>query len=128
MDIVYKGFVYCFSHDCYLDIDCSIFFCLHSLKNFYSLTYRASPLLIHLFPFPHIFLFVLQASRLTAAARKFKQTCLQVRVFGYPSASQLDLDSFVLFSHSAEMKVGVLGNLRSRANFFLTVTISMARN
>ena len=24
MDIVYKGFVYCFSHDCYLDIDCSI--------------------------------------------------------------------------------------------------------
>ena len=24
MDIVYKGFVYCFSHDCHLDIDCSI--------------------------------------------------------------------------------------------------------
>ncbi|CAH3027483.1 unnamed protein product [Porites evermanni] len=48
------------------------------------------------------------ASRLTAAARKFKQTCLQVRVFGYPSASQLDLDSFVLFSHSAEMKAKLM--------------------
>ena len=74
--------------------------------------------MIHLFPFLRIFLFVLQASRLTAAARKFKQTCLQVRVFGYPSASQLDLDSFVLFSHSTEMKVGVLGNFGSWANFF----------
>ena len=38
-------------------------------------------------------------------AKKFKQKCLHVRVFGYPSASQLDLDSFVLFSNSAEMKV-----------------------
>ena len=49
-----------------------------------------------------------QAARLTAAARQFKQKCLHIRVFGYPSASQLDLDSFVLFSHSAEMKVGQL--------------------
>lgn len=96
--------------------------------NFFASTFRKTYILlfieshqsvIHLFPFLCIFLFVLQASRLTAAARKFKQTCLQVRVFGYPSASQLDLDSFVLFSHSAEMKVGVLGNFGSWANFFL---------
>lgn len=49
--------------------------------------------------------FLWQAARLTAAARHFKQKTLQTRVFGYPSASQLDLDSFVLFTHSADMKV-----------------------
>ncbi|KAK2566498.1 hypothetical protein P5673_009109 [Acropora cervicornis] len=48
------------------------------------------------------------AARLTSVAKKFKQKCLHVRVFGYPSASQLDLDSFVLFSHSAEMKAKLL--------------------
>jgi len=48
------------------------------------------------------------AARLTSAARHFKQKSLQIRVFGYPSASQLDLDSFVLFSHSAEMKAKLL--------------------
>lgn len=46
-----------------------------------------------------------KAARLTSAARKLKQNSLQIRVFGYPSSSQLDLDSFVLFTHSAEMKV-----------------------
>ena len=53
----------------------------------------------------HWFVFFWQAARLTAAARHFKQKSLQTRVFGYPSASQLDLDSFVLFIHSADMKV-----------------------
>lgn len=53
----------------------------------------------------HRFVFFWQAARLTAAARHFKQKSLQTRVFGYPSASQLDLDSFVLFTHSADMKV-----------------------
>ncbi|RMX60873.1 hypothetical protein pdam_00003470 [Pocillopora damicornis] len=48
------------------------------------------------------------AARLTSAARKLKQNSLQIRVFGYPSASQLDLDSFVLFTHSAEMKAKLL--------------------
>jgi len=48
------------------------------------------------------------AARLTSVAKKFKQKCLHVRVFGYPSASQLDLDSFVVFSHSAEMKAKLL--------------------
>lgn len=48
------------------------------------------------------------AARLTSVAKKFKQKCLHVRVFGYPSASQLDLDSFVLFSNSAEMKAKLL--------------------
>ena len=46
-----------------------------------------------------------KAARLTSAAHKLKQNSLQIRVFGYPSSSQLDLDSFVLFTHSAEMKV-----------------------
>ena len=49
-----------------------------------------------------------QAVRFTSEARMFKQKCLQIRVFGYPSASQLDLDSFMLFSHSADMKVWLL--------------------
>lgn len=48
------------------------------------------------------------AARLTSAARKLKQNSLQIRVFGYPSASQLDLDSFVLFTHSTEMKAKLL--------------------
>lgn len=48
------------------------------------------------------------AARLTSAARKLIQNSLQIRVFGYPSASQLDLDSFVLFTHSAEMKAKLL--------------------
>ncbi|XP_068685706.1 uncharacterized protein [Montipora foliosa] len=48
------------------------------------------------------------AARLTSVAHQFKQKCLHIRVFGYPSASQLDLDSFVLFCHSAEMKAKLL--------------------
>ena len=62
---------------------------------------------------------MLQAARLTSVAHQFKQKCLHIRVFGYPSASQLDLDSFVLFCHSAEMKVCLCYCLFLLAKMFL---------
>lgn len=69
------------------------------------LMYRISATLIS---FTIIIFPITIAARLTSAARKLKQSSLHTRVFGYPSASQLDLDSFVLFTHSAEMKAKLL--------------------
>ena len=54
-----------------------------------------------------------QAACLTSAGTKLKQKSLHTRMFGYSSASQLDLDSLVLFSHCAELKV------RRRTWFFI---------
>lgn len=49
----------------------------------------------------------LQAARFNAVAQNFKQKSLNVRVFGYPSATQLDQDSFILFTQGVEMKVSL---------------------
>lgn len=69
------------------------------------LAYRALSPIIN---FAMVTLPIVKAVRFTSEARKFKQKCLQIRVFGYPSASQLDLDSFMLFSHSADMKAKLM--------------------
>lgn len=50
----------------------------------------------------------MQAARFSAVAQKFKQQSLNVRVFGYPSATQLDQDSFILFTQGVEMKVSLV--------------------
>ncbi|XP_027059635.1 uncharacterized protein LOC113686239 [Pocillopora damicornis] len=48
------------------------------------------------------------AARFSAVAQKFKQQSLNVRVFGYPSATQLDQDSFILFTQGVEMKAKLM--------------------
>lgn len=35
----------------------------------------------------------------------FKQLSLQIRVFGYPSTTQFDRDSFLLFVQNTDLKV-----------------------
>ncbi|KAJ7330667.1 hypothetical protein OS493_022282 [Desmophyllum pertusum] len=84
---------------------CNLAIYLPEIKCIYQLLFRVFKPLIS---FIMIIFPIAIAARLTSAARQFKQKSLQIRVFGYPSASQLDLDSFVLFSHSADMKAKLL--------------------
>lgn len=60
-----------------------------------------------LVPLEWIFLItfpLIQAARLSSTGHSLKQRSLQTRVYGYPSATQLDLDSFLQFIHSIDLK------------------------
>ncbi|CAH3146474.1 unnamed protein product [Pocillopora meandrina] len=70
-----------------------------------TLLYR---LLAPLLSFSFIMIPFIVAARFSAVAKKFKQQSLNVRVFGYPSATQLDQDSFILFTQGVEMKAKLM--------------------
>ncbi|KAK3583643.1 hypothetical protein CHS0354_021379 [Potamilus streckersoni] len=60
-----------------------------------------------LFPFVWSIILVfplMQAARVNSVCNRFKKIALEIRVFGYKSASQLELDSFLLFISNANLR------------------------
>ncbi|XP_033637999.1 uncharacterized protein LOC117298778 [Asterias rubens] len=83
-------------------------------------TYRMCYLLVWLtilvFPF-------VQAARLSATYNKFEQAALEMRVFGYQTASPQELDSFLQFVSTAKCKVRLLFIPVMNANVYGTLLL-----
>ncbi|XP_028401306.1 uncharacterized protein LOC114524431 [Dendronephthya gigantea] len=87
--------------------------------------YRASYVFIS---FLALFFPILQAARVTSLASQFKQISLDVRVFGHQTSSQLELDSFLVFVQSADLKAKlflapVRGSLLSGITLLIVFTL-----
>lgn len=53
---------------------------------------------------PMLFFPLIQAARVTKAGDKLRQISFQMRVFGYKNSSSRDLDSFIIFVGSAQLR------------------------
>ena len=49
-----------------------------------------------------------QAARLTSCGARLKDRALVIRVFGYQTHTQLDIDSFLTFLHLVDLKVCIM--------------------
>lgn len=66
---------------------------------------------------------VIQAARVSKIGRKLTQISLEMRVFGYQTASQLELDSFILFINTAKLRAKLFGIAIEPGSVVITVII-----
>ncbi|XP_076324062.1 uncharacterized protein LOC143232463 isoform X2 [Tachypleus tridentatus] len=64
---------------------------------------------------------LIQASKVTKTGRKLRQISFEMRVFGYQTASQLELDSFILFIKNATLRAKLFGVIIRSATLVLTI-------
>lgn len=63
---------------------------------------------------------LIQAARLSRTGCKLRQISFEMRVFGYQNASQLELDSFVLFVNGATLRAKLFGVAIRTASIMFT--------